>query len=213
MGSAEIMPWLTPGALAAAMPQCKAPGAWVAPLRATCARFKIATPLRLAAFLAQAGHESGSLNRLSESLDYSPAGLMATWPNRFPASVAHRLGRIPGRPAAQEAIAEIAYGKRMGNVMPGDAWRFRGAGIFQVTGWDNHNRAAQFFGMATDEMPDWLRTMEGAALSAGWFWNDKALSPLADLGAIDAISRRVNGGDNGLADRRERYIRARAVLA
>jgi putative chitinase len=204
--------YLTAGMLAAAMPRCRNPQGWAEPLRAACVRFSINNRLRVAAFLAQIGHESDSLNRLSESLDYSPAALATTWPKRFPLSLAMRLGRVPGRPADQRAIAEACYGGRMGNSVAGDAWTYRGAGLIQLTGFANHNACAEAFGLPTAEMPLWLRTAEGASLSAAWFWQSRGLNELADAEDTDAISRRINGGDNGLADRRHRYVLARRAL-
>lgn len=204
--------FLSAGLVIGAAPRCKAPADWLGPLRMACLRFGLTTRLRLAAFLAQVGHESGDLNRLSESLDYSAAALLATWPTRITPALAQRIGRTLAHPANQPAIAEAVYGGRMGNAMLGDAWRYRGAGLIQITGFAGHDAVAQAFGMPTEDVPAWLRTMSGAALSAAWWWSKHGLNDLADREDTDGISRRINGGDNGLADRRDRYRRARGLL-
>lgn len=212
MAESGPVPFLTAKFLAAAMPPCRDPAGWASPLRLACHRYGITTPSRVACFIAQVGHESGDLNRLSESLDYSPAGLMQTWPTRFDLARARQLGRNLAHPADQELIAEAVYGRRLGNSYPGDAWRYRGAGLIQVTGYANHDAVAQAFHLATADVPEWLRTQEGAALSAAWYWDSRKLNPLADAEAIDKISRLVNGGSNGLEDRRARFVRARRLL-
>ena len=103
-------------------------GFFVAALNAAMARYRIDSPVRVAAFLAQVGHESAQLTRLVENLNYSAKGLQSTWPNRFDAALAAQLERKP------EQIANIAYDGRMGNTAPGDGWRYRGRGLTQVTG-------------------------------------------------------------------------------
>lgn len=205
-------PWLTSGFLSATLPRNPDPGGWLAPLEAACLRFEITTRLRLAAFIAETAHESGDLTTLSESFDYSASRLMAVWPRRFPKDLATKLGRAPGRPADQRAIAERVYFGRMGNHVAGDGWRYRGAGILQLTGFDSHDACAQAFNIETAEVGDWLRTREGAVMGAAWWWAANGCNELADAEAIDAISRRINGGTNGLEDRRGRYLAARAAL-
>jgi len=204
--------FLTADALAAALPACRDPAGWAGPLRAACGRWGIATPRRVAAFLGQVGHESGDLNRLQESLNYTPAALRQLWPVRVPAWLADRIGRTAAHPADQAAIAEAVYGGRMGNARSGDGWRFRGCGLIQLTGRDNHGACAAAFGLEAEAVPDWLLTRDGAAQAAAWWWHSRGLDALADGGDVDAISRRVNGGDNGLADRRDRTARALAAL-
>jgi putative chitinase len=203
---------LSRAVLLAAAPHCADPDAWLAPLQVACSRFRVTTPLRVAAFLAQVGHESADLGQLSETLNYTPDGLVKTFPTRVPAWLADRIGRKPGRPADQVAIAEAVYGRRMGNHFTGDAWRFRGAGLLQITGFAGHDAVAQAFDMATDDVPDWLRTREGAATSAAWWFDTHGCNELADAGAINTISRTVNGGGNGLEDRRSRFLAACKVL-
>lgn len=210
---AAPLAYLTAGLLAAVAQGSRADlPAWVAPLRAACLQFGITTPRRLAAFLAQVAHESGGFEQLGESLNYSVAGLRMTFPGRVPQSLAERIGRKPGRPADQRAIAEAVYGGRLGNLSPRDAWIYRGAGLIQITGFANHDAVAEAFRMPVLDVPAWLRTPEGAALSAAWWWNRAGCNELADAGAFDRISRTINGGDNGREDRRFRYAAARKAL-
>jgi len=206
------MPVLSLAVLAACFPSNPEPAAWLAPMREATERFDIDTAPRLAGWLAQVGHESADATKLSESLDYSVSGLLRTFPARVPAWLADRIGRKPGRPADQYAIAEAVYGRRMGNDYAGDGYKYRGAGLLGVTGFTNHDLVAQAFDLATEDVPDWLRTKLGASLSAAWFWHESDCNRLADAGDIDAISRRINGGSNGLDDRRSRYARARKAL-
>lgn len=211
-GTALPLAFLTPALLRAVAPACADPAGWVEHLRAACLRFEVNTRQRVAAFAAQVAHESADLNRLSESLDYTPAGLRRHFPSRVPAWLADRIGRGPGRKADQYAIAEAIYGSRLGNIVQGDAFRFRGAGLIQLTGYANHNECAEAFDLCTIEVPDWLRTKEGAALGAAWFWRSRDLNPLADAGAFDRITRIINGGMNGAPDRTARYVTACRVL-
>jgi putative chitinase len=187
---------------------------WAVWLDAAMQRYAITTPRRVAHFLAQVGHESASLSVTEESLNYRTAGrIQATWPSRFATEAeAARYVRDP------EALANLVYGGRrdLGNVKPGDGWRFRGRGLIQTTGRRNFTRLAQVYGFeAPERAAAWAATREGAAMSAGLFWNDVGLNVLADQGGgemVEAITLRVNGGRHGLADRRAIYARAAAVL-
>lgn len=220
--------FITGATLRACMPKLPAPETWVAPFRTAMRRWGITSRLRAAAFLAQVGHESLDCTRLTESLDYDPPGLARAWPTRFaedpkarplmPNEQAKRLGRVQRKLAMQPAIAEAVYGGRMGNDYPGDGWKYRGAGAIQLTGFTMHNAFGIAHDILTSEVPDWLRTPEGAIESAAWYWNTRALNGLADAQLIDEISRKINGAPTvaatiGLLDRRARYIRCRAVMA
>ena len=187
--------------------------AFAAPLTEACEKYDITTPARLAAFLAQVGHESGSLGRLVENLNYGAAGLLATWPTRFTKAQADALARKP------EAIANHVYGGRLGNTKPGDGWKYRGRGPIQNTGAANYEAVRDLirerFPDAPDFVadPDQLATPRWGAIAAGAYWSDHNLNALADVGAFDKITTRINGGQNGRADRRARYERARKALA
>lgn len=178
--------------------------------------FDITTPERQAAFLSQVGTESGQLTCVEENLNYGAAGLLATWKKHFSPADAQAYARQP------ERIANRAYANRGGNgdEASGDGWRFRGAGLIQLTFRDNQAACAAHFGITTD-IGDWLRTPEGACRSAGWFWQTHGLNALADAGNIDAISDIVNlghrttavGDSIGWAERLALFNTGNGVLA
>lgn len=163
-----------------------------------------ANSLRAAAFLSQCGHESMDLTRLSENLNYGKEGLLKTWPSRFNEYSAATYARQP------EAIANVVYAGRFGNgdEASGDGWRYRGRGFIQITFRDNYERAGKALGYDLINDPDQASKPEIAAQIAAWFWNDRDLNGLADRRRFDAITERINGGFNGLADRRARLVRA-----
>lgn len=168
-------------------------------------RWAITTPARRAAFLAQIGHESLDLSRTEEGLSYSAERLCAVWPSRFPTLEAARpYARNP------EALANRVYANRLGNgpEASGDGWRFRGRGVIQITGRASYAAYARW----ATETPDWLAEPPDAALSACWFWGSRQLNDLADAGAFEAITRRINGGLHGHPDRVRRWDIARAAL-
>jgi putative chitinase len=189
-------------------------GDWAVWLDAAMQRYAITTPRRVAHFLAQVGHESNGLTRTEEDLFYRTAGrIQAVWPRRFGTEAeAARYVRDP------EALANLVYGGRqdLGNVKLGDGFAFRGRGVIQTTGRRNFTRLAEVYGLDTPEAAAaWAATREGAAMSAGLFWGDNRLNDLADQGAgemVESITLRVNGGRNGLADRRAIYARVAAAL-
>lgn len=185
---------------------------WADPLNAACERNQITTQLRLAAFLAQVGHESARLSRVVENLNYSAEGLQKTWPNLFDAKLAAEYARQP------ERIANVAYGARMGNTAPGDGWKHRGRGLIQITGKSNYTACGEALGMDLLTTPSLLETPKGAALSAGWYWDSRNLNALADAGDIENIGSLINTGrrgrvPNGAAERLALYRVALKVLA
>ncbi len=197
---------------------------FIDPLNAAMARFGIAMPAARAAFIAQALHESANFARMSENLNYSPAGLMATFNNkkvtRFDQAAAARYGRVEGRDANQQMIANIAYANRMGNgsIESGDGFRYRGRGPGQLTGADNYRACGAALGIDLQASPDLVAQPEAGCLAFAWFWSvgnptGKSLSLLADNGRFDEISRAINGGDNGLAERAALTMRALQVLS
>ena len=173
--------------------------AWIEPLRLTCDRYEINTIRRVAAFLATLAHESGFVPGRRENMNFSADRLAAVWPARFrgPNAKAKALHRKP------EAIANEVYADRMGNGSPesGDGWRFRGNGPTQLTGRANHQAFADAMGMTLDEATTWIGTIDGGIASAGWFWNEASINPLADTPGVSDETRRINGGLNGLEDR------------
>ena len=182
-------------------------GVFVPVLNTAMGKYGIVTRLRIAAFIAQIGHESGQLTRLVENLNYSAEGLMKTWPSRFDLVRATAAARKP------EQIANIVYAGRMGNTEPGDGWKYRGRGLFQVTGRANYAACGEALGLDLLSKPELLELPQYAAMSAAWFWSMKDLNTLADKGDFVKITRRINGGLNGQADRQGLYDKALKVLA
>ena len=177
------------------------PDAVIAQIPDTASKFNINTPLRLAHFLAQCGHESGGFKVTSENLNYSAKGLMGIFKKYFPTqALAESYQRQP------QKIANKVYASRMdnGSEASGDGYKFRGRGYIQLTGRANYTA----FGKAINEdianNPD-VVSGKYALLSAAWFWSKNGLNTLADGGATDAtvtsITKRVNGGTIGLPDR------------
>lgn len=182
----------------------------VEPLRVTSARFEITTVNRMSSFLAQVGHESGGFVHMVENLNYSAKALRSVFRKYFPTdALANAYARQPSK------IASRTYGGRMGNgpEATGDGWTYRGRGFIQLTGKDNYTAFANAFGMRLIEAIVYLETSEGAMMSAGWFWDRSKLNALADAGKFDTITQRINGGQNGAADRRVKFEKARQVLA
>ncbi|CAB4141002.1 COG3179 Predicted chitinase [uncultured Caudovirales phage] len=146
-----------------------------------------------AAWLAQCAWESGAFGRLEESFNYSPEGLLRTWPRRFTPELANALGRRRGQAAKQEAIANLVYGRRMGNG-PAEGWLYRGRGIIQLTGKDNYAAAQAATGLPLVDLPEMLTDPAEAAWVAGWYWSSRGLNHVATDRGIDAVSRAINRG-------------------
>ncbi|MBH9322969.1 glycoside hydrolase family 19 protein [Pseudomonas aeruginosa] len=190
-------------------------GFFVPALNVAMERFGITSPVRVAAFVAQVGHESSQLTRLMENLNYSARGLAATWPSRYlgadgpPNALAQGLARNP------QAIANNAYASRNGNgdEASGDGWRYRGRGLLQITGRSNYRAVGAGLGQPLEAEPDLLEQPEWAALSAAWWWASHGLNELADRGEFAAITRRINGGLIGQAERMALWERAKRVLS
>jgi putative chitinase len=189
------------------------PESVIAMIPDTAAKFGINTPLRLAHFLAQCGHESGGFRATQENLNYSAKGLMGIFKKYFPTeALANQYQRKP------EAIASRVYGGRMGNGAEPtkEGYKFRGRGYIQLTGKDNYTA----FGKAINEdivsNPDKVAS-NYALLSAAWFFTKNGLHKIADTGATDQvvtqITKRVNGGTIGLADRIKHFKEYYSLLA
>ncbi|HDL5096297.1 TPA: glycoside hydrolase family 19 protein, partial [Pseudomonas aeruginosa] len=171
-------------------------------------RFEINTPERVAMFLAQVGHESQSLKRLVENLNYSAEGLLKTWPKRFAPVEARQYARQP------ERIANRVYANRMGNGSPdtGDGYRYRGRGLIMITGHDNYAEAARALALPLVAQPELLEQRTWAAIAAAWWWKSRSLNELADQGRFEKITLRINGSFTGAEDRKARLEWARAAL-
>jgi putative chitinase len=177
------------------------PDAVISMIPDTAAKFQINTPLRLAHFLAQCGHESGGFRATQENLNYSAKGLNGIFKKYFPTlESALPYERKP------EKIANKVYANRMANgtEASGDGYKFRGRGYIQLTGKDNYTQFGTAIGENITSNPD-VVSGKYALLSAAWFWSKNGLNKLADGGSTDAvvtsITKRVNGGTIGLADR------------
>ncbi len=186
---------------------------WQSAINVACLKFDISTPLRQAAFLSQIGIESASLTALVENLNYSEQALLEIWPDHFTPAQAAQYGRTATHPANQEAIANLAYGGRMGNTEAGDGWRYIGRGLIQLTGRANYHAAGLALGLPLEAEPERAALPDEAALTAAWYWYQHGCNALADNRMIVAITRAVNGGTNGLADRQRLYALASAELA
>jgi len=203
---------LTPARLADAMGIGQASAElWVSHVNTALGMCGCTTPEHVAQWIAQIGHESDNMKRLVESLNYTPEGLRATWPNRFDEATAQRLGRTASKPADQEEIAEIAYFGRMGNVHKGDGFRFRGRGLPMVTGRANYRECGQAIGADLEQEPSLLEMRSTAAASTAWYWRKHKLTGYNS--DVLRVTRLINGGTNGLKDRQSRYDKALAVLA
>ena len=188
------------------------PDAVIALIPDTAEKFQINTPLRLAHFLAQCGHESGGFRAVQENLNYSADGLKKIFPKYFPGNLSESYARQP------QKIAARVYGGRMGNgaEATGEGYKFRGRGYIQLTGKDNYTA----FGKAINEdvlsNPD-LVSSKYALLSAAWFFSKNGLHKMADAGATDVvvtnITKRVNGGTIGLSDRIKHFKEYYSLLA
>jgi putative chitinase len=164
---------------------------------------------RIASFLAQVAHESGGFNFTKENLNYSADGLQKVFGKYFPdAATANAYARQP------EKIANRVYANRMGNgdEASGDGYKFCGRGLIQLTGRDNYTKYAAAVKRELDDAVAYLETPAGAASSAGWFWDVNKLNEFADKDNIIGMTKRINGGTNGIDDRLALYNTALAAL-
>ena len=158
-------------------------GVFVPVLNTAMNRYQIVGPKRIAAFIAQIGHESGQLKYVKE---------------------------IWGPTAAQ---AKYEGRKDLGNTVAGDGSKYRGRGLIQITGRTNYIACGEGLGLDLVKQPELLEKPQHACMSAAWFWATRGLNALADAGQFDKITQRINGGQNGAADRQALYARALKVLA
>ena len=172
--------------------------------------WSIDTVDRVAGFIAQCGHESGGFRILSENLNYSATALNKIFPKYF-----KRRGVDPTPYHRKpEMIANVIYANRMDNgpTSSGDGWRFRGGGILQLTGRYNYTQFGKAVNMTAAEATDYVRTKKGAIDSACWFWDTNKINRYCDRQDIVGMSKRINGGPIGLADRKKHFAHAIEVL-
>jgi putative chitinase len=174
--------------------------------------FSINTPNRLSHFLGQCAHESGNFKFTSENLNYSTKGLIATFPKYFKQpGLAEAYARNP------ERIASRVYADRMGNGAEGtsDGWKFRGRGYIQLTGKSNYSAFDKFVNEDVMSNPNLVAT-KYPLLSAGWFFHKNKLNLISDKGLTEPVmlelTKRINGGTNGLQDRIKYTIKFGKIL-
>jgi putative chitinase len=183
---------------------------YIEPLNAVAEYYEMtANPARLAGFLAQIAHESGGFTAVKENLNYSAKGLMTTFKKYFPTEeLAKQYERKP------EKIANRVYANRMsnGDEASGDGYRFCGRGLIQLTGRANYTKFAEDLGISIEETVAYLETPNGAVSSAGWFWDNNSLNKYCDSGDFVTLTKRINGGTIGLADRQHHFDEAMHFL-
>jgi putative chitinase len=182
---------------------------WYHALSLALPDYDINTTPRVAAFLAQCGHESGDFLFLQENLNYKAESLMRVWPKYFPnMDVANQYAHKP------EKIANRAYANRMGNgaEATGDGWAHCGRGLIQLTGKSNYQAFADSIETPIQDIPHYLATFEGAVQSACWFWESNNLNALADAGDMVKMTKIINGGTLGMEDRVARFNKVSTIL-
>ena len=170
--------------------------------------FGITTPQRWAHYLAQIAHECGEFRRTEENLNYSEEGLLKIFGKYFNKTQAKMYARNPA------LIASRVYAKRMGNgnEASGDGWRYRGRGVIQLTGKENYEAYKKYCRFDVVKDPDLISKPVGAIRSSMWYWRTMGLNNLADKGDLLTITKRINGGTNGLPERRAYFIKAKQEL-
>ena len=158
-------------------------GVFVSALNTAMNHYQIVGLKRAAAFIAQIGHESGQLKYVKEI--WGPTVAQAKYEGR----------------------------KDLGNIVVGDGSKYQGRGLIQITGRANYLACGEALGLDLIQQPELLEKPQHACMSAAWFWATRGLNTLADAGLFDKITRRINGGQNGAADRQALYARALKVLA
>lgn len=186
---------------------------WHSHLVSAFEKFGITSPESQAMFLAQTGHESGDFTRLSENMNYSVQALINTYPRkRISIEQANALGRKPGEKSLplnrQEAIANLVYANRYGNGSQ-DGWKYRGRGPIQITFKDNYAKCGKALGVDLIAHPELLEQEKYAVESAAWFFTANGCNNSGDVLKVTKI---INGGTNGLEDRKARFEKARKIL-
>jgi putative chitinase len=189
------------------------PDAVISQLPEVMEKFQINTPVRIAHFLSQCGHESGNFKVVNENLNYGAKGLLGIFKKYFPTEAkALEYERKP------EKIANLVYGGRMGNgaEASGEGFKYRGRGYIQLTGKDNYSA---FDKVVTEDIvatPDLVAT-KYPLLSAAWYWNSRKINTVCDQGATEEVVKKVtklvNGGEIGLADRLKHFKEFHSLLA
>jgi putative chitinase len=183
---------------------------WYPLLAELLPKYEINTVNRVAGFIAQCSHESVNFTVIKENLNYSANGLNTVFSKYF-----IKAGRDANAYARNpEKIANLVYADRLGNgdTASGDGWRYKGRGVIQLTGKDNYTNFGKSVHLTTTETIDYLETKRGALDSACWFWKTNNLNATADSQDIVAMTKKINGGTNGLEERKKLYSEALRVL-
>ncbi|TBL40733.1 glycoside hydrolase family 19 protein [Hafnia alvei] len=183
---------------------------WFPHINAAMKEFGITAPIDQAMFIAQVGHESGGFRQIVESLNYTSGALVAVFGKRITQQQAKALGRTATQPARQDAIANLVYANRLGNKAAGDGWKYRGRGLIQITGLDNYRACGATLKLDLVTKPELLELELQAARSAAWFYTSKGC--MAYGADVYRVTQIINGGLNGIDDRKVRYNKARAAL-
>lgn len=199
---------LTADSLQLMMP--RAPRPWLEVMARELPEWDIDSPYEVASFVAQVAHESSDLTRLEENLNYSAERLMQVWPKRFrDFAIAQQYEHMP------EKLANYVYASRMGNgdAASGDGWKYHGRGPIQITGRRNYTEYGLWLGVDLTERPELLLQPEFGIKSAIWFWRVNNLDELDDDADVRLETRRINGGETGLAHRQAIMNRCLQILA
>ncbi|UBM39730.1 glycoside hydrolase family 19 protein [Hafnia paralvei] len=183
---------------------------WFPHIDAAMKEFGITAAADQAMFIAQVGHESGGFRQVVESLNYTPGALVTVFGKRITQQQANALGRTTQQPARQDAIANLVYANRLGNKASGDGWKYRGRGLIQITGLDNYRACGAALKLDLVTKPELLELELQAARSAAWFYTSKGC--MAYGADVYRVTQIINGGLNGIDDRKVRYNKARAAL-
>jgi putative chitinase len=189
---------------------------WFDALVEVLPKYGITTPRRIAHFISQCAHESNNFRSLQENLNYSKESLEKVFPRYFGAGKrdAAQYARNPEKIANYVYMDEFrSAAGRMGNVQSGDGWKFRGRGLKQLTGRNNYTAFGKSVAMTAEQAADYVATKKGAIESACWFWDTNKLNTIADTDDVVLMTKRINGGNIGLADRQQRYTHAIALLS
>jgi putative chitinase len=206
---------LTEQQLATMIPGNKKVSEWHAALLEIMPKYDINSKRRIAHFISQCAHESNNFRSLQENLNYSEKALNAVF-GRYFGSAPHKrdaseYARNPEKIANYVYMDEFRKYK-MGNVKEGDGWLFRGRGLKQLTGRENYTRFGRSINITAEEAAIYVATEKGAIESACWFWNANNLNDIADTDNVTRMTKKINGGNIGLADRQKRYKNAMQVL-
>ena len=202
---------ITPALLAMVLPKANGnlANVWADHLQNAADKYQINTPKRVAMFLAQVLHESGNLSRVEENLNYTASRLVAVFPKYF--RTLEYAETVVGKP---DAIARRVYGGRMGNddAPSNDGYSYRGRGLIQLTGKANYKAASDALGVDFVDHPGLLCEPSYAASVAGWFFSAHGCNQFADHDDVVGCTKAINGGTNGLEDRKKLWVKCTWLL-